>query len=839
MNRSFPTRALVAAVTALLLSLAALSATTAPASADGNEGGTAVNPASRAQQARISAGDGHTCAVIGTTSTVWCWGDNTFGQLGNGTTTSSTTPVKVVGLSGVIAVSAGGQHTCALLADGAPRCWGRNSFGQLGIGMSVAVSAVPVTPNGPPSYTGIAAGHSFTCAMTPGQVWCWGRGTEGQLGNGGFANLPFAVTVGLPGPPKVVTAGNQHACAALQSGQAFCWGQNTNGQLGLGFTSGPQPNPSQPSLGSVDAISAGSFHTCALAPGGTRCWGLNSDGQLGTGSFATVPLPTPVANPNSSEQAISAGALHTCSRASSQLRCWGRNQEGQRGVPNLGDTSVPTAVPAYTGEIPAVTTGASHTCVQFGSGRVDCFGWNFHGQLGNGSTTNTATPARVLDVPGVPGVTSVRPGDGTLSLSWTAPSSAGVPLQGYRLRDLNSSLDVSLPAGTTSHTLTGLTPGQTYELALSAVNEVGEGQPNVRAPITLSTLPYVEVSDASYAEGDSGTKTMTFTITRFGKTTTALSVKAATQNGDPAVVPAAATAPGDYTAKAATLISFAAGQTSKTFTVSTKGDLLAEDDESFHVVLSGPSGAEIWDGLGVGTLTNDDPGGKPHYAISSESVSEGNTGTKYLTFTITRGGSTAVAGSVQYFTQTIAGGATANTDFTPKAATLMSFPVGVTSKTFTVAIRGDYVAEGDESFQVGLKAAVNGDLPAFPFGYGTIVNDDSSATPSISIGDVSIAEGNSFTKNVTFTVTRSGNLAGTTAFKYATQNGTAIAPGDYAAKALTSLSFTAGQSSKTLTVTIKGDTVPEPDEMFTVVLSAATGGTIGDGSGTGTIVNDD
>lgn len=837
MNRSFPTRALLAAVIALLLSLAALSATSSPARADGNEGGTVVNPANRTQQAKISAGDGHTCAVIGTASTLWCWGDNTYGQLGNGTTTSSTTPVQVVGLSGVTAVSAGGQHTCALLADGAPRCWGRNNFGQLGNGMSPAVSAVPMTPGGPPSYTGIAAGHSFTCAMTPSQAHCWGRGTEGQLGNGNLSNFPFPFPVSLPGPPKAVTAGNLHACAALQSGQAFCWGHNGNGQLGVGFAGGSQPNPSQVNLFNVDTISAGSFHTCALAPGGTRCWGLNSDGQLGTGSFAPVPFPTPVANPNSSEQAISAGALHTCSRLSNQLRCWGRNQEGQRGVPNLSDTSVPVAVPAYSGEIPAVTTGASHTCVRFTSGRVDCFGWNLQGQLGNGSTTNTATPARVLDVPGVPAVTDLRPGDGTLSLSWTAPASPGVPIKGYRIRDLNSSLDVSVPSGTTSHTLTGLTPGQTYELALSAVNEVGEGQANVRE-ITLSTLPYVEVGDASYAEGNSGTKTMTFTLTRFGKTSTAMSVKAATQNGD-AGVPAAAAAPGDFTAKAATTISFAAGQTTKTFTVSTKGDLLAEDDESFYVKLSGAVGAEIWDGTGVGTLTNDDPGGKPHYSISSGSIVEGDTGTKYLTFTITRGGSTAVAGSVQYFTQTIAGGATANTDFTPRAATPVSFPVGATTRTFTVPIRGDYVAEGDESFQVGLKAAVNGDLPAFPYGYGTIVNDDSSATPSISIGDVSIAEGNSFTKNVTFTVTRSGNLAGTTAFKYATQDGTAIAPGDYAAKALTSLSFTAGQTSKTLTVTIKGDTVVEPDETFSVVLSAVTGGTIGDGTGTGTIANDD
>ena len=335
--------------------------------------------------------------------------------------------------------------------------------------------------------------------------------------------------------------------------------------------------------------------------------------------------------------------------------------------------------------------------------------------------------------------------------------------------------------------------------------------------MTLSSLPYLKVGDVSVVEGNSGSKTLTFTVTRFGKTSTAVSVKAATQDGD-LEVPAAATAPGDYTAKAATTLSFAAGQTTKTFAVTTKGDKLAEDDESFYVVLSSPVGAEISDGVAVGTITNDDPGGKPAYSIGNASALEGNSGTTSMTFTITRSGSTAVAGSVKYFTQAIVGGATSGTDFTAKAPTSVSFPVGVTSKAVTVAVKGDLVGEPDESFRVGLSNAVSGDLPAIPFATGTILNDDSTAPTTIAINNVSMSEGDGFATNFTFTITRSGNLSGTTAFKYQTQDGTAVAPGDYTAKGLTNLSLTPGESSVTVTIKVKGGTVVEPTEQFFVVL---------------------
>lgn len=838
--RSSSARALPCLLAAIVVAFASLSVIPSPARGDTNEGGTAVEPANRTKQAKISAGERATCAVIGSASTLWCWGDNTNGLLGDGTSTSSSSPVRVPGLSGVTAVSVGTNHACALLSGGSARCWGLNDAGQLGTGAPSAPQALPQMVSGGHSFLTISAGTDYTCGTTSFQVLCWGSNLQGQLGNGTTTPSAAPTPSSVPGPVKSVSAGKFHTCAIGGGTNAYCWGANNWGQLGLGYTSGPRlAGQLVTSLFNVDAITVGELHTCAIAGGGTKCWGNNNHGQLGNGQPGAVSVPTNIANGNTLEQAISAGAGHTCTRLPSQLRCWGTDGQGQLGNGPGFSSSVPVTVPGYAAEIPAVTTGTHHTCVQLALGRVECFGVNASGQLGNGTQTDSQVPVRAMGLPGSPTAVKARVSAyGSITVDWTPPAdTGGIPVKNYRIYDQQGTLSRLVPGDATSETFEFLPSGQTYDLVVAAVNEVGEGQGVQHAPLTTPTLPAIAISDVSYAEGNSGTKNMTFTLTRSGPLGAAVSVKAATQDGN-ASVPAAATAPSDYTAKAATTVSFAAGQSTKTFVVATRGDLLTEDDESFHVVLSAPVGAEVIDGLAVGTLTNDDAGEKPAYAISNATLVEGNASTTNMTFTITRTGSTAVAGSVKYFTQTI-GQATAPADFTARTPTAISFPVGVTSKTFTVAIKGDLVAEPDEYFQVGLSDGVNGDLPSFPYGYGLIVNDDSNATPSVSINDVTTTEGDGFSKNVTFTVTRSGNLAGTTSLKFITQNGTAIAPGDYTAKALTSLSFAAGQTSKTIVVTLKSDGVAEPDETFSVVLSTITGGVIADGTGTGTILNDD
>src|SRR6266704_2745613 len=190
--------------------------------------------------AAVTGGGFHTCARF-PDGTLECWGRNDSGQLGDPATTSfsSVTPVRVTGITTAIAVTAGGFHTCALLPDGTVRCWGENDFGQLGNGTTDPIpgspstfNPTPVTVSGITTAVAISAGGWHTCALLrDGTVQCWGRNTDGRLGNGTTANSSTPTTVsGIT--PAAVAPGAEHACAILRDGTVRCWGDNNWGQLG-------------------------------------------------------------------------------------------------------------------------------------------------------------------------------------------------------------------------------------------------------------------------------------------------------------------------------------------------------------------------------------------------------------------------------------------------------------------------------------------------------------------------------------------------------------------------------------------------------------------------------
>ncbi len=323
---------------------------------------------------KISAGSTHTCSV--TDNRAYCWGANGSRQLGDGTMTTSNLPVAATGLTGlaVTDISAGTNHTCAI-ASGDAWCWGSNSNGQLGQGNTTTyTSPVKVTTNlAGKLVTSITAGNNFTCAVADGEPYCWGIRSNGRIGNGGSTSgnttTPTLVS-GMTGATTNIEAGDSSVCA-VEGGVTKCWGAGADNRLGVG--SGGTSDRTTPMIvrranttdetNNTTSISVGSNHSCGMIAGYLKCWGSQTSGKVGNGtSSSSSSITASVTEANGAsllgEQnkplSVSAGTDHTCAIANGKIFCWGSNTQGQLG----------TGVAGGSQTTPVVTTNYSRNTTE-------------------------------------------------------------------------------------------------------------------------------------------------------------------------------------------------------------------------------------------------------------------------------------------------------------------------------------------------------------------------------------------------------------------------------------------------------------------------------------------
>lgn len=372
----------------------------------------------------LSSGDSHTCAASG--GAVKCWGKGSSGQLGNGFSVDSRVPVLVTGLPApAVQVASGGKHTCALLDNGQVWCWGDNSDGQLG-NSTFAGSSSPVQTTGITTATSLSAGANHSCAvLSGGALMCWGKNLRGQLGNNTQADSSIPVAVSnITLSVLAVSAGEAHTCAILSDQTVMCWGSNDFEQLGNtslfpGSTS--RVPVAVTNVSGALSITSGTTHSCAAvnSPGpAIKCWGNNTSGQLGK-EWTAIAFPflfertsndaLTVNNITSPQGGVSAGAEHSCAVLSDgTIACWGENATGQLGSgtnigftpPGVDASPSSTVFPVQVSGLTLATrvsSGLYHTCA-IAAGRVLCWGNNSSGQLGDGTLSNAFTPVQVGDV---------------------------------------------------------------------------------------------------------------------------------------------------------------------------------------------------------------------------------------------------------------------------------------------------------------------------------------------------------------------------------------------------------------------------------------------------------
>ena len=463
------------------------------------------------QEQTISVGFQHSCAVYN--GAAWCWGDRAFGRLGDGLTTgNSSIRVAVDGLdSGVTAISVSKMHSCAIHNE-AVKCWGDNTYDQIGDNTSTPRMTPAEVSGLNRGVTAISATlYSHTCAIKDGAGQCWGQNEADRLGRTGDTSISGEVS-GLNDGVTAISAGNRHGCA-VHNGAAKCWGFNGSGQLGDGSTASTPTPGLVTGLDGLDgrditAITAGGQHSCAVVGATARCWGRGSEGQLGDGTNMQRLVSVEVKGLDSGVTAIAAGWLHTCAIVNAAAKCWGFNNNGQLGNDSQVQSSVAVSVEGLDDGVTVIAVGGSPAAQGFGHscaihyGFIRCWGNNSSGQLGDGSQTNTNVPVDVQGPNPLTAPSELMADETTtesITISWTAPRLAGnIPITTYTitwgvdLANLDNLMTADVPGSMTSYVITqGLSAGTLYQIAVTAMNPGGPPGPRstILTGMTQAVLP--------------------------------------------------------------------------------------------------------------------------------------------------------------------------------------------------------------------------------------------------------------------------------------------------------------------------------------------------------------
>jgi alpha-tubulin suppressor-like RCC1 family protein len=439
-----------------------------------------IPPASALAQA-VSGGSGHVL-LLKPDGTLWVWGQNSHGQLGDGSTTRRDLPQQVSTWTTVTSIAGGLTHSVAAKSDGTVWAWGSNSQGQLGDG-STTQRTTPVQVSGLTGVIAVAAGDSFSAALkSDGTVWAWGTNSQGQLGDGTTTQRTTPVQVsGLTGV-SAIASGNGHTVALKGDGTLRAWGWNGNGQLGDGSTTNRTTPVAVSTLTSITAVGAGHYHSLARKSDGyAYAWGHNGNGQLGDDTTTQRTTPVIVVGLQG-VTAVAGGSSHSIAlKSDGTVWAWGANGQGQLGDGTTTQSDVPVQT-AVVSSVAAIGAGQSHGDAITSDGTVWGWGRNDNAQVGDGTTVHRLTPVKVSET----------------SYAWKV----GTPV-------------FSVPAGTYTAvqnvTLTSATPGATIRYTTNGVDPTAS-DPVVSGPVAVTQSLTLKAKAWKSGIPDSNVDGMTYTL---------------------------------------------------------------------------------------------------------------------------------------------------------------------------------------------------------------------------------------------------------------------------------------------------------------------------------------